>query len=163
MDAADLTARLTRFCREQLGDPAAAVSGVETMPGHAGFSFGFTVASRGEARGCVLRVPPPNVRRRGTADVLRQARIVRALRDTEVPVAEVLWEGDDERWFGSPYFIVNRLDGEVLRSEWGQSLPLERMRPIARQAMRALAALHHLYTCLVIHLNSYFCMLCFTP
>ncbi len=144
MDLAELAERLTRFCRERLGDPDAAVSGVETMPGHAGFSFGFTVTSRGEARGCVLRVPPPNVRRRGTADVLRQARIVRALRDTEVPVAEVLWEGDDERWFGSPYFIVNRLDGEVLRSDWGQALPLERMRPIARQAMRALAALHRL-------------------
>ena len=144
MDLAELSERLVPFCREHLGDPGATVSDVEAMPGHAGFSFGFTAAAKGESRSYVLRVPPPNVHRVGTADVLRQARVVHALRDTDVPVVDVIWSGDDERWFGSPYFVVNKLDGDVLRSDWGHALPLERMRPIAKQAMQAIAALHRL-------------------
>ena len=144
MDLTELSERLVPFCREHLGDPEAAVSNVETMPGHAGFSFGFTATSKGESRSYVLRVPPPNVRRVGTADVIRQARVVHALRDTEVPVANVIWSGEDERWFGSPYFIVNKLEGDVLRSDWGRDMPAEEMRPVSFQAMRALAALHRL-------------------
>ena len=142
MDLADLSERLAAFCRDRLGDPHATVSNVETMPGHAGFSFGFTVASNGESRSYVLRVPPPNVRRTGTADVIRQARVIHALRGTDVPVAEVIWSGEDERWFGSPYFIVNKFEGDVLRNEWGQSLSAAQLRPLAAQAMRALASLH---------------------
>ena len=69
MDLTELSERLVPFCREHLGDPEAAVANVETMPGHAGFSFGFTATSKGESRSYVLRVPPPNVRRVGTADV----------------------------------------------------------------------------------------------
>ena len=142
MDLAELSERLVPFCREHLGDPDVVVSDVETMAGHAGFSFGFTATSKGESKSYVLRVPPPNVRRIGTADVIRQARVVDAIGDTDVPVANVIWSGEDERWFGSPYFIVNKFEGDVLRNEWGQSLSYEQMRPVAAQAMRALASLH---------------------
>ena len=143
MDLAELSERLVPFCREHLGDDAT-VSNVETMPGHAGFSFGFTATAKGESRSYVLRVPPPNVRRVGTADVIRQARVVHALRDTDVPVVNVIWSGEDERWFGSPYFVVNKLEGDVLRSDWGWEMPADEMRPVAFRAMRALAALHRL-------------------
>ena len=68
--------------------------------------------------------------------------MVDAIRDTDVPVADVIWSGEDERWFGSPYFIVNKFEGDVLRNEWGQSLSYEQMQPVAAQAMRALASLH---------------------
>ena len=68
--------------------------------------------------------------------------MVHALRDTDVPVANVIWSGEDERWFGSPYFVVNKLEGDVLRSDWGWDMPAEEMRPVAFQAMRALASLH---------------------
>ncbi len=142
MDLNDLSERLTVFCRDRLDDPHATVTDVETMQGHAGFSFGFTATAKGESRSYVLRLPPPNVRRAGTADVIRQARVIHTLRETDVPVAEVIWSGEDERWFGAPYFIVNKFEGDVLRNAWGQSLSAERMRPVAAQAMRALASLH---------------------
>ncbi|MCY4390676.1 MAG: hypothetical protein OXE43_01325 [Chloroflexi bacterium] len=112
------------------------------MPGHAGFSFGFTATANKESRSDVLRVPPPNVRRLGTADVIRRARVVHALRDTDVPVVDVIWSGEDERWCGSPYFIVNKLEGAVLRSNWGWDMPAAEMRPVSFQAMRALTSLH---------------------
>lgn len=142
-----LRAQLTAFCRAQLADPDATVPSVERTPGHAGFSFFFALRSRGEHREYVLRLPPPSVKLEGTADVLRQARVIAALRGTGVPVVDVTWAGDDPRWFGRPYFIVPRLPGDGLRTgpgEWAAALPAERLRSMARQAMEALARLHRL-------------------
>jgi aminoglycoside phosphotransferase (APT) family kinase protein len=62
-----------------------------------------------------------------------------------VPHCSVRWSGDDLDWFGRPYFVVPKLDGDVLRlgaGEWGTKLPAERLREMARQAMRALAGVH---------------------
>ncbi len=147
----DLHARLLPFCRAMTGDPRAAVSGVEVMPGHAGFSYGFTVeyAAEGGPRreSFVLRLPPPNVKLEGTADVLRQVRVLNALRGSDVPVVEVRWSGDDPRWFERPYFVVPRLTGDTLRAapgEWAAELPADSLRFMAQQAMAALAALHRI-------------------
>jgi aminoglycoside phosphotransferase (APT) family kinase protein len=115
------------------------------MPGHAGFAYGFTVASRGRSESWFLRLPPPNVRLEGTADVLRQVEILNALEGTAVPHCAVRWSGEEPEWFGRPYFVVPKLEGDVLRlgpGEWGAELPAERLRDMAAQAMRALAGIH---------------------
>ena len=146
-ELAILKTQLTAFCRAHLDDAQASVLSVERTPGHAGFSFFVAVESRGARRDYVLRVPPPSVKREGTADVLRQARVIAALRGTGVPVVAVAWSGDDPRWFGRPYFIVPRLRGDGLRTgpgEWAGALSAERLRPMARQAMETLARLHRL-------------------
>jgi aminoglycoside phosphotransferase (APT) family kinase protein len=147
----DLQTRLDRFLRAQTGDPHAEVAGVEVMPGHAGFSYGFT--ARYSAQGVpqqeafVMRLPPPGVKLQGTADVLRQARILHALQGSAVPVVPVRWSGDDPRWFERPYLIVPRLTGDTLRvarGEWGADLDASTLRVMARAAVAALAALHTL-------------------
>jgi aminoglycoside phosphotransferase (APT) family kinase protein len=151
MDApAELQEQLTTFCRAQTGDPLAEVTDVATTPGHAGFSYYFRVrhGRNGAARDeqYVLRLPPPNVKLEGTADVLRQAKVLNALRDTAVPVAPVIWSGDDPRWFGRPYFVVPRLRGDtlmrLLEREDAARFDAATLRHMARQAMAALAALH---------------------
>lgn len=145
----DLHARLVPFSRAMTGDAGATVSGVEVMPGHAGFSYGFTVeytASGGpRCESFVLRLPPPNVKLEGTADVLRQVRVLKALQGSAVPVVPVRWSGEDPRWFERPYFVVPRLTGDTLRAgpgEWAAELPAESLRAMAQQALAALAALH---------------------
>jgi len=146
-ELAILKTRLTAFCRAHLDDPQASVLSVERTPGHAGFSFFVAVRTRGERKDYVLRVPPPNVKLEGTADVLRQARVIAALQGTGVPVPALAWSGDDPRWFGRPYVIVPRLRGDGLRTEpgeWAGAFSAERLRPMARQAMEALARLHRL-------------------
>ena len=45
MELPELEERLRPFVREMYGDAEAEVSGVHKMPGHAGFSYGFTVLS----------------------------------------------------------------------------------------------------------------------
>ena len=47
MELADLEERLVPFVRAKYADPAAEVSAVHKMPGHAGFSYGFTARSGG--------------------------------------------------------------------------------------------------------------------
>ena len=76
MELAELEARLLPFVRAKYDDPAAEVSGVHKMPGHAGFAYGFSVQSRGASESWFLRLPPPNVQWQGTADVLRQVAIL---------------------------------------------------------------------------------------
>ncbi|HEY8490223.1 MAG TPA: phosphotransferase family protein [Dehalococcoidia bacterium] len=142
MELAELRERLTRFLRAHLDDPAAEVTYLEPGPGHAGFSYLFDAIAGGETRRYFLRLPPPNVRWEGTADVLRQVAALRALRGTGVPHAPVLWAGDDLQWFDRPYFIQPRVAGDVLRpAEIARLTPAER-RDRARQAMAALAGIH---------------------
>ena len=147
MDLEEVADRLQRFARVHYEDPEATVNDVQTMPGHAGFSYGFTVHSRGRSESFFLRLPPPNVRLVGTADVLRQVEVLRALDGTSVPHCSVRWAGAEEEWFGRPYFIVPLLTGgDVVRPEdpWVAALPAGVRRDMGRQAMTALAEVHRL-------------------
>lgn len=145
MNTSELQEKLVPFCRHHYEDSTAEVEEVETMPGHAGFSYGFTVLSRGERDRWFIRLPPPNVNWRGTADVLRQVEVLNALDETKVPHCSVKWSGDDLQWFGCPYFVVPFLQGDVLRigpGEWASSLSDEKKLDLAAQIMTALANIH---------------------
>ena len=172
MDLVELKPRLERFVAAKYEGRADAstleVRDVRKMPGHAGFSYGFSVRGRGRGGeglddGWFLRLPPPGVRWRGTADVLRQVAVLRALDGTAVPHCPVRWcaepedvrryenDGDLEagelRWFGSPYFVVPRLEGDVARLDdtcFTRRLGEQARHEMARQALEALAGLHAL-------------------
>jgi hypothetical protein len=77
MELPELEERLVPFARTKYSDPFAQVTAVYKMPGHAGFSYGFTVRSEGVTESWFLRLPPPNVQWKGTADVLRQVAGIR--------------------------------------------------------------------------------------
>lgn len=146
---AELHEQLTSFVRAHTGDQDAHVLDLRVLPGHAGFSYGFTAEHRSNdgapiPKAFVLRLAPPGVRYEGTADVLRQVRVLGVLQDSTVPVASVRWSGDDPRWFGRPYFIVPRLPGDTLRvgeGDW-EARSAATLSSMARQAVDALAALH---------------------
>ncbi len=145
MELDELRERLRPFCRAMYGDQNAEVGEVWKMPGHAGFAYGFSVASNAKEESWFLRLPPPNVNWRGTADVLRQVSVLNALEDTEVPHCSVQWSGDDLQWFERPYFVVAKLEGDVVRTEeggWVRALSVADRRRMASQAMTALADLH---------------------
>ena len=140
----ELQARLGPFCQAKYGGTVR-VFDVHAMPGHAGFSYGFSVEAAGGVESWFIRLPPPNVNWRGTADVLRQVEVLNALDGTDVPHCSVRWAGADLEWFGCPYFVVPKLAGDVLRlgpGEWATALTDEKRLDLGRQAMRALAAIH---------------------
>ena len=142
MELEELRARLTRFVREKMDDGGAEATSIEPGPGHAGFSYFFDVLSHGLMTSYFLRMPPPGTKHEGTADVLRQVAAVKALRDTAVPHAPILWSGDDASWFGDPYFIQPRLDGDTLKNDYPLLFNREQKHSMARQAIAALAEIH---------------------
>ena len=143
-DLSELSDRLTVFMRQKLVHPDADISNVTKMPGNAGFSFGFTVHIEESSKRYVLRVPPPNARRSGTADVLRQAKVISTVSELGIPVPEIVYEGEEEVWFDSPYFIVEFLEGDTLGGDWGDSLSGKQIASMAIEAVDVLAKLHHL-------------------
>ncbi|MGI8925265.1 MAG: phosphotransferase family protein [Tepidiformaceae bacterium] len=142
MDIEEIRERLVPFCRAKSGDPAVRVLNVEPGPGHAGFSYLFDVMVRGRLERYFMRLPPPNVKHEGTGDVLRQVASLNAMEGTVVPHARVIWAGDEPEWFGDPYFVVPRVEGDVLRGEWLATFNPGQRKSMARQAMAALAAIH---------------------
>ena len=142
MELDELRERLEPFAREHLQDPNATIGEVEKGPGHAGFSYFFEVFSDGLKTDYFLRLPPPGVKLEGTADVLRQVAAIKALKDTDVPHAPILWSGAEERWFGVPYFVQPRLEGDTLKNDYPLRFTDAQLRDMAREAMVALAGIH---------------------
>ena len=142
MQLEELEERLVPFMRTMLDDPFAKVAAATMAPGHAGFSYLYDIRSGGRLLRYFMRLPPPNVKLEGTADVLRQVSVLNALDGSDVPHCPVLWSSDDPQWFGRPYFVVERIEGDVLRGEWLTQFSDGQRRSAARQAMAALAGVH---------------------
>lgn len=90
----------------------------------------------------VLRKKPAGVLLASAHSVDREYRVMQALGDTEVPVPRMLAYCDDAQLLGTPFYIMEFLDGRVLVD---QSLP--GMTPVERgqiyaEMNRVLACLH---------------------
>ena len=84
------------------------VGSVEAIPeGHSGFTY-FVEAESGRY---VLRLPPPGARIAGTADVMRQGRIMAALHDAGLPTPAVPVICSDPVVDGRPFVLMERVDG----------------------------------------------------
>ncbi len=138
------TAQLTALVQAKTADRGAAVSDVHPLPGHAGFGYSFTLVRSDPAAKpagkLVLRVAPEGVRIAGPADVVRQAKIMESLADTEVPVPPILWYGDEPEFFGLPYFVDGFVEGFKLADM--PDIPAHEYKDLARKGVRVLAALH---------------------
>ncbi|MGE3077079.1 MAG: phosphotransferase family protein [Dehalococcoidia bacterium] len=155
MELDEIGGRLGPFVRAKLDDPGATVENVAKGPGHAGFSYFFDAVSHGLRTSYFIRLPPPGVKLEGTADVMRQVAAVRALKDTAVPHAPILWASAEEDWFGVPYFVQPRLDGDTLKDEWPLQFSKEQLRVMAKDAMTALAGIHKVDPALAPYLGDY--------
>jgi aminoglycoside phosphotransferase (APT) family kinase protein len=84
------------------------VSGLRPLTGGAS---SLTYAGRRGNRHVVVKVAPPGVEPIAHRDVLRQARIIRALRATPVPVPEVFFEDAGDPPDVPPLFVMSFIDG----------------------------------------------------
>ena len=64
--------------------------------------------------GVVLRRPPRGPLPPSAHDVLREARLLRALEADSGPGPEVLAVCDDETVIGAPFYVMERIDGQVI-------------------------------------------------
>src|SRR5947209_5570628 len=66
--------------------------------------------------GVVLRRPPRGPLPPSAHDVVREARLLRALEPTAVRVPKVLAVCDDPSVIGAPFYVMEKIEGEVLTS-----------------------------------------------
>ncbi len=104
--------------------------------GHSCVTFGLST-------GVVLRRPPRGPLPPSAHDVLREARLLRALEPTTVRVPRVLAVCDDTSVIGAPFYVMERVHGEVITTSIPAPLdrPHERAR-IADELIDSLVELH---------------------
>ena len=91
----------------------------------------------------VLRRQPPGNLLKGAHDVLREARVLAALAETAVPVAEVYAICADAAVIGTPFFIMELVEGRIFWDATFPNVPTS-ARSAYFDAMNAtIAALHH--------------------
>ncbi|MCE4267168.1 phosphotransferase family protein [Rhodococcus globerulus] len=124
---------------EDRGIAAGPVSTATIGDGHSNLTY---LVTDGNAR-VVLRRPPPPPVPRGAHDMLREARLIDALRDTGVPVADVLATGQVGDVLDVPFYVMSHVQGPVVTTETPESLSSpEDRRKIGEALIDTLAALH---------------------
>ena len=95
------------------------VKSIEPIPeGHSGFSYCVDGAF-------VLRLPPPGARIAGPADVVRQGRIMSALRSVGLPTPAIPLMSSDAAIDGRPFILMERVDGVRIEETARRENPLD--------------------------------------
>jgi aminoglycoside phosphotransferase (APT) family kinase protein len=107
--------------------------------GHSNLTY---LLSDGE-RSMVLRRPPRRPYPPGGHDVMREARVQRALQDSPVPVPRILATDETERVMDVPFYVMEHLDGIVATTSTPPALDTQGGRAsLAEALVDTLAALH---------------------
>ena len=115
-------------------------AGVTDVAPLAGGASSLTFCAERGGRAVVVKVAPPGVEPVAHRDVLRQARIIKALAETRVPVPEVLWEDAGS----PPFFVMSRVEGDCVEPLFDGCTPTNDLVERYRNACRVMAALHSL-------------------
>jgi aminoglycoside phosphotransferase (APT) family kinase protein len=107
--------------------------------GHSNFTF----LVRREGARVVLRRPPRPPLPPSAHDVLREARLLRALERTPVRVPRVLAVGDDESVLGVPFYVMEEIEGSVITTDVPGPVDTEQgRRQVSEELVDALVELH---------------------
>ena len=132
-------ARLGRFLDDALGGQVA----LQVTPMVGGGSCEIFSLDRGADR-WVLRRAPAHASSATAHDVLREFRILDAIKDTPAPIARPVVACTDPEVFGAPFYVMERIDGRpVLRAvpdAWAE-MPTRQGRAL-EELVDALVAIH---------------------
>jgi aminoglycoside phosphotransferase (APT) family kinase protein len=137
----DLRSDLETQMRERLGKPDLRITAVDSIPeGHSGFTYFVDAEDGHESSRYVLRLPPPGARPRGTADVVRQGRIMSALHAEGLPTPAIPIVSTDPVIDGRPFVLMEAVDGVRIETTGKEYPAIE----IATSAVKVLKRLHEL-------------------
>src|ERR1700760_4918272 len=91
-----------------------AAPGVADVAPLAGGASSLTFRGARAGRAVVVKVAPPGVEPVAHRDVLRQARIIKALAATRVPVPELLWQARGNPPHTPPLFVMSYVEGDCV-------------------------------------------------
>jgi aminoglycoside phosphotransferase (APT) family kinase protein len=127
---------------------------IEQFPG--GYS-NLTFLLRSGEREFVLRKPPFGANIRSAHDMGREFKVLSALQSVYPVIPQPLLYCEDEGIIGTPFYIMQRVKGVILRNRVpaGMSLDADTMRSISGAAVDNLAALHSidLFSTGLIHMG----------
>ncbi|HEX5191260.1 MAG TPA: phosphotransferase family protein [Solirubrobacteraceae bacterium] len=127
---------LRRFLREHGLDAPTDLGAEPIGDGHSNVTFAL-------GTGVVLRRPPRGPLPPSAHDVLREARLLRALEPTDVRVPRILAVCDDETVIGAPFYVMELVEGEVITDAVPAALDdSEQRRRIADQLIDGLVEVH---------------------
>lgn len=109
-----------------------------------GGASSLTFAGTRDGQRVVIKVAPPGVEPVAHRDVLRQARIIKALQASDVPVPTVLWEDAGDPPGTPPLYVMTHVEGECVEPLFDDCAPVPGIGDRYRNACRAMAALHRL-------------------
>jgi len=152
-DLEETRARLRAWLRARL--PGAEISPL-TGPAATGFSNDTLLfdahwreGGRPRARALVCRLEPAGAGVFPRYDVAERFRVMHALRDTAVPVPAMLWLEPDPVPLGSPFFVMERVDGRIPTDTppyhgggWVAEITPAERRALWNAAVDALAEIH---------------------
>lgn len=97
----------------------------------------------------VVRWAPEAMQLLHTYDLMAQFRILQGLEGSDVPVPRALWFEEDEKVLGNPFFVMEKIDGEVLDLDPGSNgyhklceATAQERRHIWRQTVESIARVH---------------------
>lgn len=99
--------------------------------------------ARFEGKSWALRRPPRGPLLPTAHDVLREYRVLKALGETEVPIARVYAACEDPGYIGAPFYLMEYMRGHVIRADGGQEFAgtPERRRAISEAMIDLLVTL----------------------
>jgi aminoglycoside phosphotransferase (APT) family kinase protein len=138
-DALDVD-RLDSWLSKQI----AGLSGPPEIRQFSGGASNLTYLLRYPDRELVLRRPPPGTKAASAHDMRREAEIQRRLRPVFPYVPEVLAFCDEPDILGSDFYVMERLDGLILRARGPQQIELspETARALCETLVDRLVELH---------------------
>lgn len=92
----------------------------------------------------VLRRKPPGPLLKGAHDVLREARVLRALAGSHVPVAAVVGVCADEAVIGSPFYVMDLVEGRIFWDATFSDVPVMERSAYFHAMNATIATLHQL-------------------
>jgi aminoglycoside phosphotransferase (APT) family kinase protein len=90
----------------------------------------------------VLRKKPPGQLLKSAHAIDREYRVIAALKGSDVPVPAAHFYEEDASIVGTPFYVMDFLDGRVLMDQSLPELAREDRAPIYREMNRVIAALH---------------------
>lgn len=142
LDAASLVVWLQAHAPALLDSRSAPI----TMQQFGGGFSNLTYLVDGGSAPFVLRRPPHGVAGGIAHDVLRESRVLSAMRAAGVPVPRVLATCDDATVLGAPFFLMEYVDGVILRHAPPPEIAFDEpvAAGVAQMFVRQMASLHAL-------------------
>ncbi|RDH74775.1 phosphotransferase family protein [Mycolicibacterium moriokaense] len=138
----DIRAGLTDWLRARLDAGDVRVDGLDRVEfGHSAEMMVFTIVTASQRRDVVLRLRPRPPALLEPYDLKRQFDILRALERTPVRAPRALWLEETGDVLGRPFFVMERLPGQVYEMEAPDVTP-ERVHQMCMAMAEQLAAIH---------------------